>query len=319
MRRCCAATGIGASGAPRPSPPRSSSARSSGARDCALATDDADAEPGTESSAAPPAEPAVLSPVVVTATRSPAALADVPASLSVVERADIQDARSTTSLQESLTRVPGVLVENSENFAQDERIQIRGFGTRSAFGIREIRSWSTGFPKRFPTDQTELDAIDMGAVDRVEVMRGPASALYGNASGGLVQLSHRGRSALAARRAARDGGLVRPPKVSSEGWSAGGRREHLRAFVVLRAAGLPRPQPCARSYADDEARLRVQRRLRREAVISAVGAPEAQDPGALTRAESDADPRQASAAQRSVARREKTWIRHASASSRAAK
>jgi outer membrane receptor protein involved in Fe transport len=90
-------------------------------------------------------------PVVVTATRLPESLADVPAALSVVDQADIQDARATVTLDESLNRVPGVLVQNSDNFAQDTRIQIRGFGTRAAFGTREVRILLDGLPETCPT------------------------------------------------------------------------------------------------------------------------------------------------------------------------
>ena len=84
---------------------------------------------GGEESPAPP--PLALEPVVVTATRLPQPLSDVPASVSVVEQFDIQGAQKTVGLEEALDRVPGVLVQSSQDFAQDVRIQIRGFGTRS--------------------------------------------------------------------------------------------------------------------------------------------------------------------------------------------
>ena len=130
----------------------------------------------------------VLDPVVVTATRLPQHLGDVSAAVSVVERGDIRDGRPTVGLDESLARVPGVFIQNNENFSQDLRIQIRGFGTRAAFGVREIKVLVDGLPETLPDGQTETDALDLGAVDHVEVLRGPASALYGNASGGVMQI-----------------------------------------------------------------------------------------------------------------------------------
>src|SRR5437867_13385521 len=87
-----------------------------------------------------------LAPVVVTATRVPEPLADVPAAVSVVERPEIQDARPTVSIAESLPRVPGVLAQDSGNFAQDVRLQVRGFGTRAAFGLPEIKTLVAGLP-----------------------------------------------------------------------------------------------------------------------------------------------------------------------------
>ncbi len=130
----------------------------------------------------------VLEPIVVTATRLPAPLADVPAAVSVVGRDEIHDGRPTVALDETLNRVPGVFVQNDRNFAQDLRVQIRGFGTRSAFGVREVKVLVDGLPETLPDGQTELDALDVGAVDRVEVVRGPTSSLYGNASGGVIQV-----------------------------------------------------------------------------------------------------------------------------------
>src|SRR5262249_6707100 len=136
----------------------------------------------------PAQPPLALEPVVVTATREPQPLADVAGSVSVVQQLDIQGAQKTVGLEEVLDRVPGVLAQSSQNYAQDVRIQIRGFGTRSAFGVREIKVLVDGIPITEPDGQTQFDDIDLGAMRRIEVLRGPAGALYGNASGGVIQL-----------------------------------------------------------------------------------------------------------------------------------
>jgi len=109
----------------------------------------------------PAAEPSPvnLSPIVVTANRMPEVLDQSSSAVSVVDKPDVQDARPTVSLDEPLNRVPGVFVQNSNNFAQDFRIQIRGFGTRAAFGTREIKILVDGLPVTGPDGQTELDDV----------------------------------------------------------------------------------------------------------------------------------------------------------------
>lgn len=82
--------------------------------------------------------------------------------------------------------VPGVFSLNSDNFAQDLRISIRGFGARSAFGIRGLRLMVDDLPESTPDGQGQVDNLALGLVERVEVVRGPAAGLYGNASGGVV-------------------------------------------------------------------------------------------------------------------------------------
>lgn len=170
------------------------SVESTAARAQPTAADDpADAAAATStaesSSAAPARRPdLILDPVVVTATRLPEPLADVPAAVSVIGRDDIHAGRPMVGLDETLERVPGVFVQNNRNFAQDLRVQIRGFGTRAAFGIREIKVLVDGLPETLPDGQTELDALDLAAVDHIEVLRGPASSLYGNAAGGVIQI-----------------------------------------------------------------------------------------------------------------------------------
>ena len=92
------------------------------------------------------------------------------------------------ALDETLWLIPGLSVSNRNNPSQDPRISIRGFGARSAFGVRGIRVLRDGIPLTLPDGQTPVDYLDLESVGRVEVMRGSASSLYGNAGGGVVDL-----------------------------------------------------------------------------------------------------------------------------------
>ena len=141
------------------------------------------------STTTPQAGVTTLEPVVVTATRSETPLAHVPAAVSVVDQSDIQLGQPTVGLDESLNRVPGVFIQNAFNFSQDQRISIRGFGTRAAFGVREIKLVVDGIIETSPDGQSETDNIDLGSTQRIEVLRGPASSLYGNASGGVLSIT----------------------------------------------------------------------------------------------------------------------------------
>ena len=88
-------------------------------------------------------------------------------------------------------------MQNRYNFAQDLRVSIRGFGARAQFGIRGIKVLVDGIPETLPDGQGSVDSIDLGATSQIEVIRGPSSSLYGNASGGVISLTSEG----GARRA----------------------------------------------------------------------------------------------------------------------
>ncbi len=125
--------------------------------------------------------------VTVTATRTEAAPFDVPASIDVVDGDQVRSGRLQVNLSESLGVVPGLELQNRQNYAQDLQLSIRGFGARSTFGIRGVRVYVDGIPATLPDGQGQLTNIDLGSVDRIEVLRGPFSALYGNSSGGVLQ------------------------------------------------------------------------------------------------------------------------------------
>lgn len=129
-----------------------------------------------------------LNPVVVTATRTAANSFDLPVSIDVVEQSNIQDAQLKMTLSESLIRVPGITAQNRSQFSQDPQISTRGFGSRSAFGVRGVRIYVDGIPFSMPDGIGQPGNIDLGTVKAIEVMRGPFSSLYGNSSGGVVQL-----------------------------------------------------------------------------------------------------------------------------------
>jgi iron complex outermembrane receptor protein len=129
-----------------------------------------------------------LSPVTVTVTRADLPLARIPFAVAVVNGRDATRGRPTWGLDEALAGVPGVFAANRYNFSLDQRLAIRGFGSRSAFAVRGIKILLDGIPQTLPDGQGQLTHVELGAADRIEVLRGSASALYGNASGGVISI-----------------------------------------------------------------------------------------------------------------------------------
>src|SRR5690242_4042779 len=128
-----------------------------------------------------------LNPVVITGTRVEQSNFSLPMSVDAVEASVIRDGRPLVNLSESLMRVPGLVVQNRQNYAQDLQISSRGFGARSPFGIRGIRMIIDDIPVNNPDGQGQAANINLASVKRIEVLRGPFSAVYGNASGGVIQ------------------------------------------------------------------------------------------------------------------------------------
>ncbi|MGY0798747.1 TonB-dependent receptor family protein [Lysobacter sp. A286] len=144
----------------------------------------------SQSSSPPPSSggDTQLAPVVVTATRIPVDALVVPAAIDVISADEIQRAQPKIDLSETLQRVPGVVARDRQNYAQDLQISIRGFGARAAFGVRGIRLYTDGIPATMPDGQGQVSHFPLESAQRIEVLRGPFSALYGNASGGVISL-----------------------------------------------------------------------------------------------------------------------------------
>ena len=129
-----------------------------------------------------------LPEVEVRALRIRTKFSESPLSLSVLDSDRIRPGHNLLTMAEFLPAIPGVIIQNDANFAQDLRISIRGFGARAGFGIRGIRILSDGFPETSPDGQGQVDQIDPTNLDRLEVLRGSSAGLYGNAAGGVIQL-----------------------------------------------------------------------------------------------------------------------------------
>lgn len=133
-----------------------------------------------------PASP--QSVVVVTGSRTEQESFDLPAAVSVVDAQRIGAGQPRINLSESLVTVPGIVVQNRQNYAQDLQVSSRGFGARSSFGVRGVRLIADGIPATMPDGQGQAATFNLDMAERIEVLRGPFSALYGNHSGGVIQL-----------------------------------------------------------------------------------------------------------------------------------
>lgn len=130
----------------------------------------------------------MIDTVTITSSRIKSNALRLPTAVSVIAATPEDATRQQLSLQEYVQNTPGVFTQNATNFAQDLRISIRGFGARSSFGIRGIKLIVDGIPETTPDGQGQLDNLNLGIIDRIEIIKGPSSSLYGNASGGVIDI-----------------------------------------------------------------------------------------------------------------------------------
>jgi len=126
--------------------------------------------------------------IVITGSVKDRVVGEAPYAISVVDREELKSAGALVNLSEAMARVPGVVVANRSNYAQDLQISSRGFGARAGFGVRGIRLLADGIPASGPDGQGQVSQFDLAGAERVEVLRGPFSVLYGNSSGGVISL-----------------------------------------------------------------------------------------------------------------------------------
>jgi len=182
-----------------------------------------------------------LPTTVVHATRTPRPASDLPYALSVIEIDTIAAPRTDLSLQEVLRHVPGLRIDNRHNFSQGDRLSARGLGVRAAFGVRGMKVLLDGIPLTTADGQTQLNNLDLGSLGRIEILRGPSSALYGNASGGLISIYTRQPSSALLRLQPRllmgSDGLWRAQGRLS---GSSGKHRYFLSFQGLRADGYRR-------------------------------------------------------------------------------
>ena len=134
-----------------------------------------------------PAYAQQLEEVVISVSRAQMRSFDAPAAVQLIDRQAIEGGGPQINLSESLVRAPGLTILERQNYAQDLQISIRGFGARSAFGVRGIRLLIDGIPATTPDGQGQSSSVSLTSTDRLEVLRGPLAQLYGNSSGGVIQ------------------------------------------------------------------------------------------------------------------------------------
>ncbi|MBO9352687.1 TonB-dependent receptor [Bordetella petrii] len=251
---------------------------------------------GRGAQAQPAPDTPTLEPVVVTSIRYSATLLDTPASVDIVNGDRLRFDTPGINLSESLGGVPGLQIQNRQNYAQDLQISVRGFGARSTFGVRGVRLYVDGIPATMPDGQGQTSNIDLASAARIEVLRGPFSALYGNSSGGVVQVF------------TEDG--ERPPRIQA-GFSAGsydtyqygvkasgatgtaaGDLDYVLSANRFTTDGYREHSAARKNLGNAKLGLQIDDDSRLTLVVNSVDLT-AQDPLGLTRDQYEQDPRQA--------------------------
>lgn len=235
-----------------------------------------------------------LETIVISASRgAPQKAKDTPASIDVVPAEVIQTGQLQVNISETLSRVPGLVAQNRQNYAQDIQISSRGFGARSAFGVRGLRLYADGIPATGPDGQGQVSHFDLSTASRIEVLRGPFSSLYGNSSGGVISIF------------TADGGTKNNVELSTVMGSYGthrtgaqmsgteGKVQYNLSAGLFDTGGYRDHSAAKRQNLNGKFKVNVSDDTKISFVINSVAMPDVQDPLGLTRAEMGANPRQA--------------------------
>jgi iron complex outermembrane receptor protein len=233
----------------------------------------------------PPGKPVVLQEVVVTATRVEESSFDLPVSIDRVDRSVIREDKPQVNLSESLNRVPGIVVQNRQNYAQDLQVSSRGFGGRSTFGVRGLRLIADGIPATMPDGQGQAATFSLSSADRIEVLRGPFSSLYGNAAGGVIQIF----TADGPPEPTVSGGIFAGSydtwKVGAQFGGTSGRLNYLGDVSRFQTEGYRDHSAARRDHLNTKLKYDAGDRGVVTLVVNSLDQPETQDPLGLTAAQ----------------------------------
>ena len=228
---------------------------------------------------------ATLPDLEVRVTRAEEQRSRIPLAVGVLGRDAVRRAQLTGGLDESLSRLPGVVVLNRYNFSLDQRVSLRGAGSRANFGLRGIKVLIDGIPQTLPDGQSQLSNLELGLVDRVEVITGSAGALYGNASGGVLAFATETPTAPWEARLRVTGGSFGTRKWQSVAGTARGRARALASVSRFTTDGFRQHSAATAWQFAGKADLLLGERSSLGIRVAAADAPRAQNPGALTAAE----------------------------------
>jgi iron complex outermembrane receptor protein len=233
-----------------------------------------------------------LDEIVVSASRSEQNRFDAPAAIDVVPVNAFSAQSPLVNMSELLSAVPGVQVRERQNYAQDLQISVRGFGTRSTFGVRGVRILIDGIPATMPDGQGQASSASLASASRMEILRGPMAQLYGNSAGGVLQV------------------FTKDPPLKPEGSlslglgsdnqrltgvSAGGGNETLGGVIDLTqysTDGYRDHSAARRTTINAKVVARPSSATKITAILNSFDQPLSQDPLGLNRADFQANPRQ---------------------------
>ena len=237
--------------------------------------------------------PARLPEVTVTATRVEEDSFDLPVAIDRVDRREIREDKAQVNLSESLNRVPGVVVQNRQNYAQDLQVSSRGFGARATFGVRGVRLIADGIPATMPDGQGQTATFDLGSADRIEILRGPFSTLYGNAAGGVIQVFTADGPPEPTLSTSAYAGSYDTYKLGAMFGGTSGQHNYLANLSRFQTDGYRDHSWARRDHLNAKWKFDAGARGQWTVVANALDQPETQDPLGLTAAQVAQDPRQA--------------------------
>ncbi len=238
-------------------------------------------------------EGATLPAVEVTAGRLQVKQFDTPAATYLVDQNFIANTGNQVNLSDALSLAPGVVSLNRNNYAQDVQISIRGFGSRTAFGLRGIRLIADDIPLTTPDGQGQASSISLPSVGQLEVLSGPLAQLYGNSSGGVIQTHSREAGTTPEGSIQTYGGsfgMVRTDWQASERLNKVGVVADLSTFKIN---GYRQNSGAERNQLNSVITYDPQVDTRWKLVLNSFNMPNAQDPLGLTQAQLKTNPQQA--------------------------